>query len=107
MAVVSLNIAGRFYRFSCNDGQEAHMRHLGSLLDQKAKQLTSSMGAMQEGQLLVLIALLLEEDLYTLNKRQLLNNVGTQADGLDKEAVLKALNTLTQRVQSLTESIQA
>ncbi len=108
MAVVSLNIAGRFYRFSCNDGQEAHMRHLGTLLDQKAKQLTSSMGAMQEGQLLVLIALLLEEDLYTINKRQLLNNVdSSSANTLDKAKILEALGALTKRVKALTESIES
>ena len=107
MAVVSLNIAGRFYRFSCNDGQEAHMRHLGTLLDQKAKQLTASMGAMQEGQLLVLIALLLEEDLYTLNKRQLLNNAGSASTSdLDKTKILETIHALTERVKVLAEGIK-
>ena len=84
------------------------MRHLGTLLDQKAKQLTASMGAMQEGQLLVLMALLLEEDLYTLNKRQLLDNVSSSSENnLDKAKILESIQALTQRVNALTESIEA
>ena len=33
MAVVSLKIGGRFYKFSCNDGQEMHMRELADSID--------------------------------------------------------------------------
>ena len=49
MAVVSLNIGGRFYKFSCNDGQELHMKELGEELNKKAESLTRSIGFMQEG----------------------------------------------------------
>ena len=59
MAVVSLKIGGRFYKFSCNDGQEAHMRELADQLDKRAEALTKSIGFMQEGQLLAMICLLL------------------------------------------------
>ncbi|MBR4927260.1 MAG: cell division protein ZapA, partial [Alphaproteobacteria bacterium] len=48
MAVVSLKIGGHFYKFSCNDGQEAHMRELADGLDKKAEQLLKSIGFMQE-----------------------------------------------------------
>ena len=43
MAVVSLKIGSRFYKFSCNDGQEVHMKELADMLDKKADQLTKSL----------------------------------------------------------------
>ena len=39
MAVVSLKIGGRFYKFSCADGQEAYMTALGENLDERAEKL--------------------------------------------------------------------
>ena len=68
MAIVSLKIGGRFYKFSCNDGQEIHMRELADSLDKKAEALTKSIGFMQEGQLLAMICLLLAEEKSKLEK---------------------------------------
>ena len=103
MAVVSLKIGGRFYKFSCNDGQEVHMRELADLLDQKAEQLMKSVGFMQEGQLLAMICLLLAEEKYILQK-----NVGT-GGGLSKEAEEKlgeALGHLAIKINVLAESLE-
>ena len=46
MAIVSLKIGGRYYKFSCNDGQEMHMRELADGLDKKAESLIKSIGFM-------------------------------------------------------------
>ena len=68
MAVVSLKIGGRSYKFSCNDGQEEHMRMLADSLDKRAEQLMKTLGFMQEGQLLAMLCLLLAQDKFRLEK---------------------------------------
>lgn len=68
MAVVSLKIGGRFYKFSCADGQENYMRTLAEQLDERAEQLLKNIGFMQEGQLLAMLCLLLIEEKTKLEK---------------------------------------
>ena len=93
MAVVSLKIGGRFYKFSCNDGQEAHMRELAELLDKRAESLTKSIGFMQEGQLLAMICLLLAEEKHHLEK------------ATNAQIVEQATDQITQSIQNLALKI--
>ena len=68
MAIVSLKIGERFYKFSCPDGQENHMRNLAAGLDSRANQLIKTVGYMQEGQLLAMLCLVLAEEKSKLEK---------------------------------------
>lgn len=100
MAVVSLKIGGRFYKFSCNDGQEVHMRELADMLDKRADQLTKSIGFMQEGQLLAMICLLLAEEKNQLEK-------ATNAEMLEQSEtqVTESLQNLALKINALAESL--
>lgn len=98
MAVVSLKIGERFYKFSCNDGQEAHMRELAAGLDKKAEQLTKTLGYMQEGQLLAMISLLLAEELYQARQSE----TGTV---VQDEQIAQALNNLAIKVSGLADTL--
>ncbi len=100
MAVVSLKIGGRFYKFSCNDGQEVHMRELADMLDKRADQLTKSIGFMQEGQLLAMICLLLAEEKNQLEK-------ATNAEMLEQSEtqVTESLQNLASKINALAESL--
>ena len=68
MAVVSLKIGGRYYKFSCADGQEGYMSSLAENLDARAEKLLKSIGFMQEGQLLAMLCLLLAEEKSQIEK---------------------------------------
>lgn len=103
MAVVSLKIGGRFYKFSCNDGQEAHMRELADALDQKAEQLLKTVGFMQEGQLLAMICLLLAEEKHTLQKNA--GTGGVLSEGI-QEQLAEALNHLAIKINVLAENLE-
>lgn len=103
MAVVSLKIGGRFYKFSCNDGQEAHMRELADSLDKKAEQLLKSIGFMPEGQLLAMICLLLAEEKVVLQKSAE-TAVGIPAEIQDK--LTEALNNLAVKINVLAEDLE-
>lgn len=103
MAVVSLKIGGRFYKFSCNDGQEVHMRELADSLDKKAEQLLKSIGFMPEGQLLAMICLLLAEEKAVLQKSAE-NGGSLSADTQDRLA--EALNNLAVKINVLADDLE-
>lgn len=100
MAVVSLKIGGRFYKFSCNDGQEAHMRELAEILDKRADQLMKSLGFMQEGQLLAMLCLLLEEEKQHLEKS---GNVEQKA--LIQKQLAESIENLAVKMNMLAENL--
>ena len=101
MAVVSLNIGGRFYKFSCNDGRELHMKELGEELNKKAESLTRSIGFMQEGQMLAMMCLLLAEEKHHLEKE-------TNAEILDKtsEQIAQSIQNIALKVGVLADTLQ-
>lgn len=101
MAIVSLKIGGRFYKFSCNDGQEAHMKELADQLDKRAEALTKSIGVMQEGQLLSMMCLLLAEEKQHLAKE---TNAELQFQAADQ--IADCLNNLALKVNVLAESLE-
>ena len=100
MAVVSLKIGGRYYKFSCNDGQEMHMRELADSIDKKAEALTRSIGFMQEGQLLAMICLLLAEEKNHLEK-------ATNASIMEQnnDLIAESIQNLAVKVNVLAESL--
>lgn len=101
MAIVSLKIGGRFYKFSCNDGQEIHMRELADIVDKKAEQLTKSIGFMQEGQMLAMICLLLAEEKNKMERQggvEGLENIQTQ--------LAEHIAAMAGKIDALSESLQ-
>lgn len=99
MAVVSLKIGGRFYKFSCNDGQEVHMKELADGLDKKAEQLTKALGVMQEGQLLAMICLLLAEEMHQMQQSSVSSESGDAQ-------IATALNNLALKVSGLADTLK-
>ena len=44
MASVNVTINGRSYQIACDDGQEAHLKRLGSYIDKRIAELVASVG---------------------------------------------------------------
>jgi len=101
MAIVSLKIGGRFYKFSCNDGQEMHMRELAEGLDKRAESLTKSIGFMQEGQLLAMICLLLAEE-----KQHLERTTNSKILEQATDQIAQSIQNLALKVNVLAESLE-
>lgn len=100
MAVVSLKIAGRFYKFSCADGQEAYMATLADNLDKKAEQLLKSIGFMQEGQLLAMLCLLQAEEKNQLEKT---TNIDSLSE--NQKQITESLTNLATRISVLADDL--
>ncbi len=102
MAIVSLKIGEKFYKFSCADGQENYMRGLAENLDARAAQLIKNIGFMQEGQLLAMLCLLLAEEKSQLEKK-------TNAAVLDESSkdITERINNLSAKIAGLAADLQA
>jgi len=100
MAVVSLKIGPKEYKFSCADGQETHMKELAEKLDAKATELTKVLGVMQEGQLLAMICLLIAEEKSKLQKE-------TNAEILEQSEsqLIENLNNLALKITNLADNL--
>lgn len=100
MAVVSLKIGGRYYKFSCADGQEGYMETLAENLDARAEKLLKSIGFMQEGQLLAMLCLLLAEE-----KSQLEKNVNVDSFLENQKQIAGSITVLAEKIESLADSL--
>ncbi|MDY6407989.1 MAG: cell division protein ZapA [Pseudomonadota bacterium] len=100
MAVVSLKIGPKAYKFSCADGQEAHMQQLAEGLNARAEKLIQTLGYMQEGQMLAMMCLLISEEKSKLEKE-------TNAEILEKSEsqMAEALKNLALKIETLAENI--
>lgn len=101
MAIVSLKIGEKFYKFSCADGQENYMRGLAENLDMRAAQLIKSIGFMQEGQLLAMLCLLLAEE-----KSQLEKNTNAAVLDETKKEIAERLNNLSTKIAGLATDLE-
>jgi cell division protein ZapA len=116
MSHVSVTIHGRQYRMACEDGQEDHLVRLAKDLDQRIEQLKASFGAIGDMRLIVMAALTLgdelseaakrlrrlEEELSALQDARVASSERAQAM---QSAVANALNSASERIESVTRSL--
>lgn len=116
MSHVSVTIHGRQYRMACEDGQEDHLMRLARDLDQRIEQLKTSFGAIGDMRLIVMAALTLgdelseaakrvrrlEEELSALQDARVASSERAQAMQI---AVANALNSASERIESVTRSL--
>lgn len=71
MGQVAVEIGGRSYPLSCRDGDEDHLIELAAGIDQKAVNLTRSLGSMSEARLLLMVALMVADELDDVRRGKL------------------------------------
>jgi cell division protein ZapA len=64
VAEVSVNVGGRAYRLPCRAGEEAALQRAADHVAGKAAQLTGQLGAIPEGRLLLMAALMVTDDYF-------------------------------------------
>lgn len=98
MAVVSLKIGDGFYKFSCPDGQEGHMRECADELDKRAEALTKAIGHMNEGQLLAIMCMMLVDEKKRASDEHTV--------GITTEQIAQSIQNLAIKVGVLAESLE-
>ncbi|MFK7840065.1 MAG: cell division protein ZapA [Bdellovibrionales bacterium] len=110
MGEVNINISGRNYGISCQDGQEQRVHDLGQYVDDRLKSIAQAGAANNENHLLVLTALMLSDEVFDLKE-----NAGSTAQKLhsaqanqnNEEEVAGAINQLADRIDQIAKRIQA
>ncbi|MFA7441473.1 MAG: cell division protein ZapA [Sphingomonadaceae bacterium] len=99
MAEVVAKVGGRSYRLLCGDGEEAALRAAAAYLNEKAVALSDSLGAVSEGRLLLMSALIVVAELNEARaKTQSAATAPVPDDG--------ALESLIARVEALAEGLE-
>ena len=92
MAQVSLTIGGRAYELACRDGEEEHLRALGTIVDSRVSDAGRAVGGGNEARQLVMAALLLADELSDIR--------AGAPDPLQAE-IARGIDTLAKRIEAL------
>jgi cell division protein ZapA len=105
MAETSLQIAGRHYAIRCRDGEEAHLAHLASLIERKARLAQQNTPGLTEVRTLLFAALFLADELSDL-KREVVGRQQTLALGEEEdESAARAIEALAARIEKLRDRL--
>ena len=107
MAETTLQIAGRHYPIRCRDGEEAHLAHLASLIERKARLAQQNTPGLTEVRTLLFAALFLADELNDL-KREAIGRQQSLALGDDEDdAAARAIEALAARIEKLSDRLAA
>ena len=114
MAEVSININGRPYGISCEEGQQQRVMDLGHYVDSRLKEISKAGAASSEAHLFVLTALLLSDEVFDLHADLSAMNDGQQASEnvapmppAEDLASAQAIEELAGRIDRIAGRIQA
>lgn len=109
MAQVSVEINGRKYQISCDDGQEAHLARLGTYVDNRIGELVAAVGQIGDARLLVMVSLLVADELsdaYAELEVARSADDGASAMLLAEEKLSEKMDGLAGRIESIAESVE-
>ena len=69
MATVAVTIAGRAYRMSCGEGEEAHLQDLGRHVDTTLAGLRKGFGEVGDTRLVIMTAITVADELFETLRR--------------------------------------
>ena len=104
MAETSLQIAGRHYSIRCRDGEEAHLAHLASLIERKARLAQQNTPGLTEIRTLLFAALFLADELNDL-KREAIGRQQRLALEDEDEPAARAIEALALRIEKLCDRL--
>jgi cell division protein ZapA len=116
MAHVTVTINGRQYRMACEDGEEDHLSHLATGLNERVEQLRGSFGEIGDNRLVVMAALMIADELSEAKQRigrleeemASLREARVAAAGRSQStqaAVAAALNAAAERIERVTKGL--
>ena len=100
MAQVTLQIGGRSHTVACRDGEEARLRTLGTMLDERWAVAARAGGGMGGERAMLFLALMLADDLDEAQTRP-------AADGAASEAMLQRVADRLERLADTLEQAPA
>ena len=107
MAQMKLNIGGRSFMVTCQDGEEAHLTKLATMVDGKARESGDPAG-LTESRMLLFTSLLLADDLHSAQAAPAQPTAtGDPAQTRPmSDQVVAALEKLADRAEQLANSLE-
>ena len=107
MAQMKLEIGGRSFMVSCQDGEESHLTKLAAMVDGKAREAGDPAG-LNESRMLLFTSLLLADELHTAQSAMTETAVASEPpkpDPMDEQAIA-SLEKLADRAEQLANSLE-
>ena len=107
MAQMKLEIGGRSFMVSCQDGEESHLTRLAAMVDGKARESGDPAG-LNESRMLLFSSLLLADELHSARTGQdspAEASAPVPTDPMDEQAIA-ALEKLADRAEQLANSLE-
>lgn len=108
MAQMTLEIGGRSFSITCQDGEEAHLTKLGNMVNEKASEAGES-GGLTESRMLLFTSLLLADELHghrnSAAKAGSTENAAV-VDPAQQEQAIAALEKLADRTEAFANSLE-
>ena len=107
MAQMKLEIGGRSFMVTCQDGEEAHLTKLAAMVDGKARE-SGDPTALTESRMLLFTSLLLADDLHGARTAtgQPAASAGPAQPGPVNDELVAALEKLADRAEQLANSLE-
>jgi cell division protein ZapA len=103
MAAVMVNIAGRAYRLSCDDGEEARLEQLARYVESKILSMQDSFKEIGEQRIVVMAALAIADESADARGRAEALGLDVTALRAELEAARKTIASLEERVSTAVE----
>ena len=115
MAELNININGRDYGISCDDGQEQRVMDLAHYIDEKVKAMISAGAAKTENHALVLASLVIADEHFDILESATSSNANSGMAGHvaqknqaeDEARIAHSISTLADRIDSVAEKMKA
>ncbi|WP_420146111.1 cell division protein ZapA [Sphingobium sp.] len=104
MAETTLIIAGRHYPIHCRDGEEAHLAHLATLIEGKARMAQQNAPGLTEVRTLLFAALFLADELNDLKRESAGRQARLQLESEDEPGA-QAIEALAARIEKLRDRL--
>ena len=97
MALVGIKINEREYQVVCDDGKEDHLLKLGKKVDERVRNLVTTVGQVGEARLLVMVSVLLADELESVNS-------DLSAEMIE-EKMIRVIDAAAGRIESVSRDI--
>jgi len=107
MAQMKLEIGGRSFMVTCQDGEEEHLTKLAAMVDGKARESGDPAG-LNESRMLLFTSLLLADELHSAQSAMAepaVTSAPAEPDPIDEQAIV-ALEKLADRAEQLANSLE-
>ncbi|MEJ6593973.1 cell division protein ZapA [Parasphingorhabdus sp.] len=107
MAQMKLEIGGRSFMVTCQDGEEDHLTKLAAMVDGKARESGDPAG-LNESRMLLFTSLLLADELHSARSaitEPAVASAPAKPDPMDEQAIA-ALEKLADRAEQLANSLE-